>query len=148
MSRKKRYIEKLTSAQKRVLEKGYHLGDSFIFRRKCHCILLSDEGKSVLELSEFFGVRTRSIYQWFDSWQAQGIKGLKLKPGRGRPPKIDLTNAQQVKKIKTLVENEPQNLNRVVGQVKAEMGVDLSKKTLQRVLKNPVWATSLGLETL
>ncbi|MCR9288069.1 MAG: helix-turn-helix domain-containing protein [Bacteroidetes bacterium] len=136
MSRKRKFIEKLTEAQKRALEKGYRTGKSHLIRRKCHCILLSHEGKAVKELKEFFGVSAHSIYAWFKLWETEGIKGLKLKPGRGRPPKLDLTNEQQVKKIKTLVENEPQNLNRVVDHVKSKMDIDLSKKTLQRFLKN------------
>ena len=136
MSRKHRFIEKLTQAQKRALEKGYRNGKSHIFRRKCHCILLSHSRKTVDELKDFFGVSAHSIYAWLNSWEAEGITGLQLKPGRGRPPKLDSTNEQQVKKVKTLVENEPQNLNRVVGQIKSEMDVDLSKKTLQRFLKN------------
>lgn len=136
MSRKNRFIEKLTEAQKSALEKGYRTGKSHIFRRKCHCILLSHGGKTVNELKDFFGVSIHSVYAWFNSWEADGIEGLQLKPGRGRPPKLDSTNEQQVKKIKTLVENEPKNLNRVVGQVKSEMDIDLSKKTLQRFLKN------------
>ncbi|MFT6358806.1 MAG: hypothetical protein ACJAYJ_003033, partial [Saprospiraceae bacterium] len=41
MSRKNRFIEKLTEAQKSALEKGYRRGKSHLYRRKCHCILLS-----------------------------------------------------------------------------------------------------------
>lgn len=136
MSRKKRFIEKLTAAQKSALKKGYQTGKSHVFRRKCQCILLSHEGRSIQELSNLYEVTEKSVRQWFNDWESQGITGLKLKPGRGRPAKIDLTNAKQVKKIKILIENEPQNLNRVVSQVKNELGIDLSKKTLQRILKN------------
>lgn len=136
MSRKNRFIEKLTAAQKSALEKGYRHGRSHITRRKCQSILLSHSGKTVKELQDFFAVSGNTIYSWFNQWESEGIKGLELKPGRGRRPKLDIQNEQQVQKIKTLVENEPQNLNRVVGQIKSEMSVDLSKKTLQRFLKN------------
>ena len=136
MSRRKRYIEKLTETEIKSLKKGYQTGKSHLYRRKCHCILLSHQGKSVSELSDFFSVSIQSIYKWFNLWETQGIKGLELKPGRGRPPKLDSTNKNQVDTIKTVVENEPQNLKRVVGQVKSELGIDLSKKTLKRFLKN------------
>jgi len=136
MSRKKKFIEKLTEAQKSALEKGYRTGKSHLFRRKCQCILLSYGGKSVSELCNFFQVTDTSIYKWLNLWETQGIKGLELKPGRGRPPKLKETDKNQVKKIKVLVENEPQNLNRVVGQIKTTLGIDLSKKTLKRFLKN------------
>lgn len=136
MSRKKKYIEKLTSEQKRSLEQGYKSGKNFSFRRKCHGILLSNEMKSVTELAGFFGVSTQSIYNWLKAWEVQGIKGLRLKPGQGRPAKLNLEDGKQVKVVKTLVENEPKNLKRVVAQLKSELNIDLSKKTLKRFLKN------------
>lgn len=136
MSRKNKFVEKLTKEQKSSLKKGYQTGKSHIFRRKCQCILLSDEGKTVKELCDFFSVSQISIYNWLKEWESQGIEGLKLKPGRGRPPKLNLADQNQVKKVKSLVENEPKNLNRVVGQLQSELGIDLSKKTLKRFLKN------------
>lgn len=136
MSRKKKYIEKLTREQKRSLRQGYKTGKNFSFRRKCHAILLSNEMKSVSEIAEFFRVGTKSIYNWLKVWETQGIKGLQHKPGQGRPPKLKLEDKNQVKIVKTLVENEPKNLKRVVGQLKSELNIDLSKKTLKRFLKN------------
>lgn len=136
MSRKKRYIEKLTKEQKSSLAKGYRTGKSHLFRRKCQCILLSEERTSVQELSLLYGVGTRSIYSWFNLWESEGLEGLKLKPGRGRKPILDTKKSEQVSVVKTLIKNEPKNLNRVIVQVKSELGIDLSKKTLKRFLKN------------
>jgi len=136
MSRKNRFIEKLTEAQKSALEKGYRTGKSHLYRRKCHCILLSHERNTVKDLAIFFKVSQHSIYTWLNLWEKNGISALQLQPGRGRPPKLKSTDEEQVKQVKTLVENEPQNLNRVVGQIKSELNIDLSKKTLQRFLKN------------
>lgn len=135
MSRKKRFIS-LTEAQKHSLERGYKTGKSHLFRRKCQCILLSDEGKTVSELAELFGVSPLSIYTWLNRWESGGIKGLQLKPGRGRPAKLHPDDQRQVKIVKTLVENEPKNLNRVLGQVHSQLGIEVSKKTLQRFLKS------------
>lgn len=136
MSRKNKYIEKLTQEQKSSLEKGYKSGKSHLYRRKCQCILLSNEGQTVKELSTLFGVSTTSIYIWYRRWESQGIKGLELKPGRGRPTKLNLEDAKQVKMVKDFVENEPQNLNRVKTELESKLGIKLSKKTLQRFLKN------------
>jgi transposase len=136
MSRKNRFIEKLTEVQKSALEKGYRRGKSHLYRRKCHCILLSHEKNAVKELATLFKVSEHSIYKWLSLWEKNGVKALQLQPGRGRPPKLKSTDEEQVKQVKTLVENEPKNLNRVVGQIKSKMNIDLSKKTLQRFLKN------------
>ena len=136
MSRKNKFIEKLTKEQKSSLEKGYKTGKHFSFRRKCHAILLSHNGQTVKELSQFFEVSTVSVYTWLKTWESKGIKGLQLKPGQGRPTKLNSQDENHVKMVKTLVENEPKNLNRVVGQLKSELDLDLSKKTLKRFLKN------------
>jgi transposase len=134
MSRKKRYI-KLEEAERKELEKGYKQGKSPVTRRKCQGILLSDKGQTVSELSVMYEVRTRTIYDWFNDWERGGIKGVELKSGRGRKPKLKIEDGEQVKLIKKLVENKPQNLRGVVKELKTDLGIDLSKKTLKRFLK-------------
>ena len=134
MGRKKKYITALTDKQKSLLEKGYKTGKSHLTRRKCQAILLSHSGKSVDELAVLFGVKAQSVYSWYKAWESEGIKGLELKPGRGRKPKLN-EDAEQVKRIKTLVENDPQNLKDVVNQIQKECGIDLSRKTLEPFLK-------------
>jgi len=136
MSRKNKYIEVVTIEEKSSLEKGYKTGKSHIFRRKCQCILKSNEGQTATELSAFFDVTIRTIYQWFKEWETAGIEGLKLKPGRGRPVKLDTENEVHVKTVKTLIENEPQSSKQVVEQVADRLEIKLSKKTLKRFLKN------------
>ena len=136
MSRKYKFIEKLSKEQKSSLQKGYTFGKSPYFRRKCHCILLSHSGHTVPELSELFNVSEQSIRKWLKQWEIEGLIGLNLKQGRGRKPKLKLDDSTHVKKVKSLIENEPQNLNQVKGQIEKELNIDLSKRTLQRFLKN------------
>ena len=136
MGRKSKYIENLTEEQKSSLKKGYTYGKSPLFRRKCHCILLSHERKTVKELSSFFGISIHSIRKWLNLWERQGIEGLKLKPGRGRKPKLKTDEKTHVETVKTLIENEPKNLNRVTNQIEDKLGIEVSKKTLKRFLKN------------
>ena len=136
MGRKSKYIENLTGEQKSSLKKGYTYGKSPLFRRKCHCILLSHERKTVKELSSFFGISIHSIRKWLNLWERQGIAGLNLKPGRGRKPKLKTDEKTHVETVKTLIENEPKNLNRVTNQIEDKLGIEVSKKTLKRFLKN------------
>ena len=135
MGRNKKYIKGLTDEQISLLEKGYKRGQSHLTRRKCQAILLSSTGKSADELALFFEVTEQSVYNWYKAWESEGIKGLELKPGRGRKPKLTDENLAQVKRIKTLVENDPQNLKNVVSKISEEIGIELSKKTLKRFLK-------------
>lgn len=136
MRGKKRFIEKLTEKEQCSLTKGYKTGKHYLFQRKCHCILLSHEGYSVNQLSELFGVTIQSIYKWFNLWESGGIEALKLQPGRGRKPKLDIENKEHVKIVKELIENEPKSLRHVVGQLTAKHGFKLSKMTLIRFLKS------------
>lgn len=136
MSRKNRFIEKLTAEQNRSLDKGYKNGRTHVFRRKCQCILKSNEGQTISELCTFYAVTRQSIYKWFADWETKGIEGLKLQPGRGRPKKLDPDNDKHVQTVKTLIKNEPKNLKRVVEQVKSKLDIELSKKSLKRFLKN------------
>lgn len=136
MGRKSKHIENLTEEQKSSLKYGYTHGDSPLFRRKCQCILLSHSGKTTTELSAIFSVHIVSIRKWLRIWESQGIDGLKLKAGRGRKPKLKTDQAKHVETIKTLIENEPKNLSRVTAQIEQELGIEVSKKTLKRFLKN------------
>ena len=135
--RKKRYIEELSEKEEASLKKGYKSREPYLFRRKCHCILESNAGKDIEELRIFFGVRRATVTDWFNRWEKEGIEGLKMRVGRGRPRKLNTDDAGQVKRVKELVENDPQNLNRVLDCLKSEYEIEkLSKKTLQRFLKN------------
>ena len=136
MSRKNKFIEKLSEEQKSSLQKGYTFGKSPLYRRKCHCILLSHSGQTVAELSTLLGVGQPSIRKWLKLWETEGLKGLDLKPGRGRKPKLKLSESSHVQKVKALIENEPQNLNQVKQQIADQLDIHLSKRTLQRFLKN------------
>jgi transposase len=136
MSRKKRYIENLTEEERSSLTKGYKTGASHLFQRKCQCILLSNEGYTVNQLSELFGVTIQSIYKWFNRWESGGIKALELQPGRGRKPKLELDNKEHVQIVKELVENEPKSLRYIVGKLESEHGFQISKMTLLRFLKS------------
>ena len=136
MSRKKRYIKKLTEEQKASLEKVFKTSSCQLSRKRAQCILLSNTGKTVSELAAIYSVRTRTIYSWFDLWESNKLAGIKRKPGQGRKLKLDPSNEKQTKLVKELIKNEPKNLNKVLTQVKSGLALDLSKKTLKRFLKN------------
>lgn len=135
MNGKKRFIESLTEKEQRSLTAGYKTGNSPVYQRRCHCILLSSQHYTVNELSKLFSVSIHTVYDWFNRWASSGIEGLKLQPGRGRKQKLDTENEDHVKVVKRLVENSPQQLNRVVVLVHDELGIGVSKKTLKRFLK-------------
>jgi transposase len=135
MSTKNRFIKDLTDEQRSQLNKGYKNGRTHTERRKCQAILLSADGKTVNEICFLIGVTKLSVYNWFNAWESSGIAGMTLKPGRGPKTKLDPNDSAQVNLIKELVENEPQNLRKVVSQIQTKTGIALSKWTLIRHLK-------------
>lgn len=136
MSRKRRYIESLTDEEKSLLETTYKASKCQLSRKRAQCIILSNGGKSVQELANIYCVRTRTIYTWFDLWESKGIKGIARMPGQGRKPLLDKHNATQVQVVKDLIENDPKSVNRVRTKVRSELGIEVSKSTLKRFLKN------------
>ena len=56
----------------------------------------------------------------------------------GRPPKLNTDNSTHVERVKALVSQESQQLDRVREQLKEELSVELSRKTLKRFLKSLV----------
>jgi transposase len=134
MQGKKRFIT-LRSDEESALQLGWKIGKTSTFRHRCHYILLSSQGKSVLEISSFYGVARQTISGWFTRYEQKGIEGLRTSNGQGRPPILRIDNTLEMNKVEALVEASPQNLKVVVAQLEEEFGKSISVKTLQRILK-------------
>ena len=61
-------------------------------------ILFSSEQYSIDEISEILSVHRNTVSNWIDSFEKEGIEGLKIKPGRGR--NYILTESEQKKRLK------------------------------------------------
>ena len=116
----------------KLLERIYHQSRKTQVRQRAHCLILANQGVKVEKLMEIFQVSYRTIYNWFDRWESEGIVGLYNKPGRGRKPTF---NSQQKAQIKDWVKQEPRQLKKVAQKIKEAWGIEVSIKTIQRVLK-------------
>lgn len=134
MSRKKRYIQ-LSLEQKAALEKAYKTGHSHDYRNRCHCILLSSQNWSVKELSTFFKVSQLSVYKWFNRYQAEGIDGLQIRPGRGRKRKLDVDNLDHVKAVKAGLAKENRSIRQLREDLESKLGTSIGDTTLRDFLK-------------
>lgn len=130
-----RYIPPLTLEEHRCLSDGHRHSPKAHFRDRCHCILLSAEGYSVPEMARLLKVRTRTIYSWFERFEQHGIIGLMIQPGRGLKAKLQLLDAAQIKQVKTAVEQDPQQLDRVCETLSGTLGFVVSGDMLKRFLK-------------
>lgn len=136
---------KLTGAELKTLQEGHKNGSQFQFRNRCFCLILSSQGKSVPELTQFFEVSPITIYSWFDAWETSGITGLMNKPGRGRKPILSLRNSSHVKSVKAAIRKNPQSVKAVVAELESKIGAEMHPETLKRFLKNLV-SVSAALE--
>jgi transposase len=101
-------------------------------RNRIQCILFSHKGIQVKDLSTYFDVSKKTVYQWLDRWDSHGAGGLVHKSGTGRKAKLRNIPAET---IKAMVMEYPRNLKPVLAKLKEEYHVEVSKKTLQRFLK-------------
>ena len=132
MGRKSKIID-LTEAEKAEHEKGYKYSKSANFSRRCHYILLKNQGKTSQEIADIFGVTRQPVDRWCKDYLSKGLGGLKTKPGQGRKPIFDKSKDEAI--IKKTVKKERQRLKNAKEILETELDKSFSLKTLQRFLK-------------
>jgi transposase len=127
---------KLTKAQRIALEKGYRAGSSHAFRLRCQMILLKCEHRTAAEIADLLGCCEVVVNNWLKRFEAEGIEGLRTKPGRGRKPILDAETDLQ--RVKAAVTANRQRISLAKAELEAAMGKSFSQKTLERYIKNMV----------
>ncbi|WP_162053537.1 helix-turn-helix domain-containing protein, partial [Pontibacter pamirensis] len=89
----------LSAAHRQELEQGYRSGKSHAFRLRCHLVLLKSEGRTSEQVAQIVKVNPVTVNNWLTRYQAEGMAGLKTKPGRGRKPVFEpARDLEQVRK--------------------------------------------------
>jgi transposase len=104
-------------------------------------LILSNKGKSVSQLAEFFEVSRITIYSWFEAWDKNGIVGLMNRKGQGRKSILSLQNPAHIKSVKAAIKKNPQSVKCVVAELESKIGAPMHPETLKRFLKNLVTAS-------
>src|SRR5215210_7213777 len=128
----------LTKAQRTALEQGYRAGESHSFRVRCQIILLKCERRTSAEIAEILGCCEMVVNNWLKRFEAEGIEGLRTKPGRGRKPILDAE--KDLPSVKAAVTANRQRISVAKAELEAELGKPFSQKTLERYIKNMVLA--------
>jgi transposase len=131
-------IVELTQAQRNALEKGHRTGQNHAFRLRCQIILLKSQQRTSQEIAALVGCCEVVINNWLKRYEAEGIEGLKTKPGRGRKPILDAESDLQ--KIKQAVIANRQRISIAKAELEAQLNKSFSTKTLERYIKNLVGA--------
>lgn len=126
-----RFIKGLSSETIKMLERIYKQSKYHQVRQRAQCIKLSHNGYTINNLTGIFNVSRLTITNWFDDWDMFMLAGLYDKKGRGRKPKLNDEQKNQVKKWAKL---NPKNLNIVRKNLREEWGIDVSKDTIKRTL--------------
>lgn len=143
MSKNKVFIKDLTESELRALREGWEHGKSPAFRNRCQCILLSNQGNEVSELSKIFSIGKNTIYGWLRAWKKYGILGITTKKGQGRPPILSVTNEIHVKVVKDAAKQAAEKGINMTDEImeKLELKEGFCKRTLRRFLKKKTMPT-------
>lgn len=124
----------LSDELRKELENGYRNGKSHAFRTRCQMVLLKSEGRKAQEIADFLGFCQQAVNFWLHRYKAEGINGLLVRSGRGRP-KI-LSEIEDLETVKEAVQRHRQRISIAKAELEKSIGKEFSQKTLERFLKN------------
>lgn len=123
----------LNDNQRQELEDGYRNGKSHSFRTNCHLVLLKSEGRKSTEIASFLGITEQKVNRWLWRYKVEGIKGLEIRQGRGRP---SILQTKDTESVKAAVQKHRQRISQAKVELEKSLGKEFSNKTLERFLKN------------
>jgi transposase len=126
-----RYIN-LTQLEIQDLESMELTTVSQPLRDRTQCLLMSNKGAKVKELSLYFDVVPKTIFEWFNLWDSGGCLGILHKSGTGRKAKLKDISATTIEEI---IKKYPRNLKGAIAELFETHHVKISVKTLQRYIK-------------
>lgn len=127
-----RFIRELTPENISLLQRISKESKYYQVRNRAKCLILSYQGLSIKQLIVIFSVSRKTIYNWLTKWEDEKLVGLYNNRGRGRKPKL---NEQQKEQVKAWVKEEPKALSKIVNKTKEKWGIKLSKDTIKRTIK-------------
>jgi transposase len=127
------FARPVTPENQRLLQRIYRQSRHHAVRQRAHCILLRNQGQRISDLIEIFSVSRKTLYNWFQSWETRSVAGLYDRAGRGRKPTF---TPEQKEQIRQWVQAHPRQLKQVLDKIKEQWGIEVSRKTLSRVLKS------------
>lgn len=100
-------------------------------RKRSQCLLLSHQGRTIIDLANIFDVSRRTIERWFVSWAKNGVNSLYIQSGRGVKTRLK----DYGKEVSEQLVLHNRNLKNVLIYFKEQHNIIICKKTLQNFLK-------------
>ena len=135
-------VIELAAEQREELENGYRNGQTHSFRQRCQMILLKSEKRTSIEVVSILGSCEMTVNNWLKRYAAEGIQGLRTRPGRGRKA---ILQAVDVERVKVAVKQSRQKISVARIELEASLGKEFSHSSLKRFLKKTLAATN-GLD--
>lgn len=126
-----RFIRGLSKETIKMLERIYKQSQYHQVRQRAQCIKLSYQGYTIKDLMRIFNLSRLTITNWLDDWDTFGLVGLYDKKGRGRKPKL---NDEQKEQVKQWTKQSPKNLDIVMKNIRESWEIEVSKETIKRIL--------------
>ena|SRR5687767_8444055 len=133
-------IVQLSDTQHQELEEGRRTGKGEAFRKRCQMILLKSEKHSSREIAHFLGCHKITVNEWVKRFEAEGIAGLKMRPGRGR--RAILQASTDLGAVRAAVIRSRQRISLARAELEAELQKPFSSTTLKRFLKKTIAASN------
>ena len=129
-----RYIN-LSEEEKEHLAKFQNTSKNSVVRQRSLCLLLSDKGFNIKEISYLTGLCRQTISTLLTAWESSSPENkfstLRIAPGRGA--KIKLKPVADL--LPELVEKYSRNLKPILDVLEKEHSIQVSKVTLKSFLK-------------
>ena len=125
------FIREINPLSSKLLQRIHRQSRHHQVRQRSHCLILASRVKKV-ELMNIFRISYKTLYNWFNRWELEGMIGLYNKPGRGAK---SLFNSSQKAQIKEWAKQEPRQLKNLSQKLQEAWGISPSIKTIQRILK-------------
>lgn len=109
-----RFKREVFPETQKLLQRLYRQSRNHQVRQRAHCILLSSQNYSIAQLMDIFGVSRKTLYNWFNNWEAQEVVGLYNRPGRGGKATFC---REQIEQIRVWTQQSPRQLKQVVQKV-------------------------------
>ena len=129
----------LSQSQKAALENATKYGTTPSYRLRCQAILKKAQGNSVTQITQELDCCRISVHDWIRRYRQEGITGLALRKGRGRPT---ILKVEDLNAVREAVKNSRRRAALALPEIEKKTGKRLSPVTLRRALKKMVDASN------
>ena len=116
----------------KLLNRIYRESRHHQVRQRAHFLILISQNVKNENLMKIFKVSYKTMYNWLNRWEYEGMVGLYNKPGRGRKETFNYAQSAQ---IRDWVKLQPKQLKQVVQKIKKEWSINISTATIKRIIK-------------